>query len=91
MFYSLFWINQIAIFYEILTLYLVILTIFLEKFGLYLAFFETAYGQIWPILFFSTWQPYCEVQDALKAFYSNICLRMRKLKKHMNQLWNCMH
>ncbi len=30
---------------------------------------------------FSTWQPYCEVQDALKAFYSNICLRMRKLKK----------
>jgi len=47
---SLFWTNlsKFQTFYEIVNF----------NFGLYLAFFEIAYGQIWPFKFFWTWQPW---------------------------------
>ncbi len=62
---------KLAIFYEILTLNLVIYANFWGKFGLYLAFyrfwgfvlFETAYGQILLFLFFWTWQPWSVAQN----------------------------
>jgi hypothetical protein len=40
--------SKFEVFYEILNFILVILTIFLREIWPYLAFFETAYGQIWP-------------------------------------------
>ena len=48
---------KLAIFHEILTLNLVIQTNFWGKFGLYLAFFETDYGKIWPFYFFGPGNP----------------------------------
>jgi len=61
---------KLTIYYEILSLNLIILTNFRKKFGLFWSFwpfflfglffglFETAYDQIWPFNFFWTWQPW---------------------------------
>jgi hypothetical protein len=54
--------SKFRAFYDIPNFNLVLLTIFLREIFLFftfqdLAFFETAYGQIWLFKFFWTWQP----------------------------------
>ncbi len=57
----MFWtsLSKFRTFYEILKINLVILAL-IRNFLIFqdLAFFETAYGQIWPFSFFGTWQPW---------------------------------
>ena len=80
--------KKLTLFYEILKDYLVTLANFQRKFCIYfafflifedLAFFETAYGQIWPLSLFWSWQPW---KVALKRAIASLADKSPLLRSH---------